>query len=209
MGMTSEQSQGSLWTELTVSAEARRANGLVARLRSTESGLSCPCGLTCCGSSMLAARPGWLWNSQKVDNPSSFRPHWTFNALVTGAAHELLTANTGCPNGAPAGFSSEEWASAGWPYGITYTLTASEWKEGNYVREHMRKAKERNRSVGLTNRAAFSMGHVPTVCEAEFLQGFPLGALHSWALEMQSRFPWLSGWLAGSRKQSETSSQPR
>lgn len=32
-------------------------------------------------------------------------------------------------------------------------------------------------------RSADSLGHVPTVCEAEFIQGFLPGSLHSWARE--------------------------
>jgi len=63
----------------------------------------------------------------------------------------------------PVGTSSAGWARSGWSFGIVYTLTASEWRGRTYR--------------GL--RACDSMGIVPTVCQAEFIQGFPRGALHS------------------------------
>ena len=89
--------------------------------------------------------------------------------LATGSQHELLIANTGCPSGAPVGLSSQEWAALGWNFGMTYTLTASEWKGRTYKGA----------------RACDSMGTVPTVCQAEYLQGCRRGSLHSWAREMQ------------------------
>jgi hypothetical protein len=163
------------------SQEDRRARKRAEPPRSITNGLSNPFGRICCGSSALCARSGYSWSNHWAVNPSSFRPRKSFNALVTGALDELLTANTGCPSGVSDGFSSEEWASRGWPFGITYTLMASEWKEGNRVAE--RSKLRGNKS----NRACFSMGHVPTVCEMEFLQGLPRGSLHVWARGMALR----------------------
>lgn len=181
MGRTSRKKIRPNTQSLMFSQEARRARKQAEPPRSTVEGLSNPFGRICCGSSALCARSAYSWSSHLEVNPSSFRPRKSFNALVTGAPAELLTANTGCPSGVKDGFSSQEWASRGWPFGITYTLMASEWKEGNRVRE--RSKLKGNKS----NRACFSMGHVPTVCEMEFLQGFQRGSLHVWAREMRSR----------------------
>jgi hypothetical protein len=134
----------------------------------------------------VASRMGTCGAARGGVEPSSFRQRSTFNALVTGAPGELLTANTGCPNGAPAGFSSDEWAQLGWNYGIVFTLTASEWKEGNLFANKMRAGHYKGK---LHTRACHSMGIVPSVCQAEFLQGFQRGSLHSWLREMLSRNP--------------------
>lgn len=194
MGKTSrERSQAATQGHL-FSQEDRRARKRAEPPRSTDNGLSNPFGRICCGSSALCARSGYSWSSHLGDSSSSFKPRKPFNALITGAPHELLTANTGCPSGVRDGFSSQDWASRGWPFGITYTLMASEWKEGNRVRE--RSALRGNKS----NRACFSMGHVPTVCEMEFLQGLPAGSLHAWALEMASRSQSLAGLAKESKR---------
>lgn len=113
---------------------------------------------------------------------SALKPNWVFGTATRRQMHhhssrarasmpwlrvcrqELLTANTGCPNDAPDGFSADDWVLMGWPYGITFTMTAHE---------------------AYNHKARCSMGIVPTVCEAEFLQGFPKGFLHSWAQGMQ------------------------
>jgi len=133
-----------------------------------------PCGRTCCGSSRRFVRSGLSPSShpqewRDLSSPDGRKP---WNALVTGLRGELLVANTGCPNDAPDGLSSEDWASLGWPYGITYTLTASEHKGG----------------APKGGRANYTLGAVPTVCQVEFLQGFVTGYLHSWARAMRSVF---------------------
>lgn len=171
-------------SELTSLAEDQRARKRATQGPCSESALGNPTGRTCCGSSKCCVPHGYSWSSRGGVEPSSFKQRSTFNALVTGAPRELLTANTGCPKDAPDGFSSQEWAVMGWPYGIVFTLTASEWKEGNLFADKMRRGHYKGK---LHTRACHSMGIVPSVCQAEFLQGFPAGSLHSWALEMLLR----------------------
>ncbi len=178
----------------TLFAGVHPAKPLATEPTCVESVLEFPSGQRCCGSSMRCARAGWSWSSQRVASTSSFRPRSTFNALVTGAPQELLTADTGCPKHVPDGFSSRDWESRGWPYGICFTLTASEWKEGNYVMRHLEKAGRRK----MRNRAAFTLGNVPTVCQAEFIQGFPRGSLHSSEPGMQCRLPSPNGLVGAS-----------
>lgn len=163
---------------LTLSAEGRSAEKPAAQQRGTNRERTSPSGRICCGLSLrsyqlllsLSNQPAWI-------ALSSYRGPQTWNALATGSQGELLIANTGCPRDVPAGLSSADWESLGWPYGITYTLTASEWKGRTYKGA----------------RASDSMGTVPTVCEAEYLQGFRPGSLHSWAREMLSRNPSRNG----------------
>lgn len=169
-------------TELISSVVARPASESRQPQPSRSLAVAQPCGRICCGSLRTSARTGWSWNSLRAADLLSSKPAKTYNALVTGAQGELLTANTGCPSDVSDGLSSRDWESLGWPYGISYTLTASEWKEGNRIIDH------RHPQVLLHSRAFATLGHVPTVCEAEFLQGFPRGSLHLWAREMQSRF---------------------
>jgi hypothetical protein len=88
-----------------------------------------------------------------------------------GVAGRIIDSKHWVPQRAPVGISSEEWDGMGWPFGIVYTLTASEWKGRTYKGA----------------RSCDSMGTVPTVCQAEYLQGFRPGSLHSWALAMELR----------------------
>jgi hypothetical protein len=169
---------------LTASQEGHRAKRRATRGLCSESGLGNPSGRTCCGSSKCCVPHGYSWSSRLAVEVLWLKPLKTFNALVTGAQRELLIANTGCPSGVPDGFSSHEWAQLGWPYGIVFTLTASEWKEGNTIGERLKSGTYQGK---LHTRAAHSMGAVPTVCEAEYLQGFRRGSLHSWAREMRSQ----------------------
>jgi hypothetical protein len=129
-----------------------------------------PCGQRCCGSSKKSSQNGWSWSNPLLIETLSLDGLPSFNSVVTGSLGELLTANTGCPSNVPAGLSSEEWELLGWPYGITYTLTASEAKGG----------------APKAGRANYTFGAVPTVCQAEYLQGFPRGYLHLWGLETLS-----------------------
>jgi len=133
-----------------------------------------PCGRKCCGSYMRSSLDGLLLNSPSWISESSAAGQRNYNSMVTGLPGELLIADTGCPSNAPAGLSSADWASLGWPYGITYTLNATEWKKGA----------NHPRSIG----SLLTLGHVPTVCQAAFLQGLPPDHLHLWGREMLSRF---------------------
>ena len=188
METTSQQMILVVMNELTSLAEALSADEQAALLSGTDRKPTNPFSHICCGLSKLAGQLGFLWSSQPAwIATSSWRGPQTWNALVTGSQHELLIANTGCPRDVPAGLSSAEWAELGWSYGMTYTLTASEWKGRTYKGA----------------RACDSMGTVPTVCEAEFLQGFRRGELHSWAREMQSRSQSPSGLVKGSSQQNQ------
>src|SRR6185312_6117638 len=173
---TQEDTQGQMFCP-----EVRPVRERLKRQPGTDRELSQPCGLRCCGSSKRCVPAGYSWSSHLVDAVSSLRPRKSFNSLVTGAPGELLTANTGCLSGVSVGFLSEDWAGLGWPYGITFTLTASETtgsSEGHLKRKDGRL---------YNHKARCSMGTVPTVCSMEFLQGFRRGELHVWALEMRSR----------------------
>ena len=135
-----------------------------------------PFGRRCCNSSRHYVRGGWWWKMFL-----GFSRKWlrsgplSFNSWVTDAQGNVLVADTGCPNCAPVPLSSHEWKSLGWRFGITYTLTTSEGKWGPT-------------DIQAGNKAASSFARVPTVCEMEFLQGFPRGSLRAWAQEMLLRF---------------------
>lgn len=123
-----------------------------------------PSGLRCCGSSPCSSQLGsWLNSPPAWIGRSSLTSRKGFNEVATGSAGESLIAFTGCPSTAPVGLSSEGWARLGWPYGITYTLLASDSK----------------RSTDNVFSTVAILGHAPTACEAEFLQGFERGALHA------------------------------
>ena len=188
---TSVSKTHSTTTGRTFSAAGHRVSGQVKRRQCPKDETWNPSGLRCCGSRRLLKQRG-LWSSNRPawTEKSSLVGRKSFNALATGSQGELLIASTGCPSNAPGGFSSEEWEQRAWPYGITFTLTASENKGRTYL--------------GISSlRAADSLGHVPTVCEAEFIQGFQLGSLHSWLREMQSQNRSRNGSPKGSSRASE------
>ena len=183
METTSQQTIREVMIQLTSLAEVLSADEQVALRSGRDRRRTSPFSHICCGLSRIAGQLGFLWSNQpQWIATSSWNGPQNWNAVVTGSQHELLIANTGCPRGAPDVFSSEGWAELGWSYGLTYTLTASEWKGRTYKGA----------------RASDSMGTVPTVCEAEYLQGFRRGALHSCAREMLS----LSRSQSGSAKES-------
>lgn len=172
MDKTLQNSIQPILSGLTSSVEAQSVEKPAEPLHGINREPTNPSGRTCCGLSLTKSRNLSLSSNRPVwTEVSSSDGSQTWNGVVTGSQGELLTASTGCPSNAPDGISSEQWALLGWSFGIVYTLTASEWKGRTY----------------RGARSCDSMGTVPTVCEAEYLQGFRRGELHSWAREMQSR----------------------
>src|SRR5689334_18147797 len=99
MVRTSRKRNREIMQPLMFSAGVRHAYTLATRPDSQGAANTMhPSGGTCCGSSRFYDRSGYSWSSHKAEELSLPKRPRTFNELVTGAAGELLIANTGCLN---------------------------------------------------------------------------------------------------------------